>query len=69
MRNPFWAEGNRPVAAYSEKVLKIKLDYIHNNPVKRGLVNSIEDYPYSSFRNYHFDDDSLIVVDRDWSLP
>jgi len=69
VKNPFWMEGNKPIAAYSEKVLKTKLDYIHNNPVKRGLVDSVEDYPHSSFRNYHFDDDSLIVVDRDWSLP
>jgi len=26
--------------------------YIHLNPVKAGMVDSPEDYPWSSFRNY-----------------
>src|SRR5271165_6263848 len=29
-----------------------KLRYIHRNPVKRGLVDKPEDWPWSSFRNY-----------------
>ena len=30
-----------------------QLDYTHNNPIKAGLVTSIEDYPFSSFNHYH----------------
>ena len=30
-----------------------KLRYMHRNPVKRGLVEEPEEWPWSSFRNYH----------------
>ena len=29
-----------------------KLNYIHNNPVKAGIVEKPEDYIYSSARSY-----------------
>jgi hypothetical protein len=29
-----------------------KLDYIHENPVKEGVVENPEDYLYSSARDY-----------------
>jgi REP element-mobilizing transposase RayT len=66
IENPFWTEGNRPIGIYTEKVLRSKMDYIHTNPLRRGLVTNLEDYPYSSFRNYYLNDDSIIKVDRDW---
>ena len=28
------------------------VDYIHYNPVKHGLVNRVEDWPYSTFHRY-----------------
>jgi len=40
------------------------MDYIHNNPVKAGLVENITDWRYSSARNYYLDDDSVFRVDR-----
>jgi len=30
----------------------LKLDYIHNNPIRAGIVEKPEDYLYSSARNY-----------------
>ncbi len=30
-----------------------ELDYMHNNPVARGLVSSPEDWPWSSWRFYY----------------
>ncbi len=30
-----------------------ELDYMHNNPVARGLVSSAEDWPWSSWRFYY----------------
>jgi len=46
----------------SSKLLE-KLGYMHNNPVRAGLVEHIEDYRYSSARNFVSGDDSLIVLD------
>lgn len=47
-----WQDGNRPLALYTNKFLWQKLDYIHNNPVVKGLVANAEDYFFSSARNY-----------------
>ncbi|MCX6032960.1 MAG: hypothetical protein NT169_27195 [Chloroflexi bacterium] len=43
-----------------------KLNYIHRNPVRAGLVEQPEQYAYSSYRNYVNGDNSLIEIDRDW---
>jgi len=47
---------------------RVKLNYIHMNPVKAGLVDDAEDYRYSSYRNYYLDDDSILEIDHfeDW---
>jgi len=42
-----------------------KLEYIHKNPIKAGLVNKAEDYKYSSARNYVNDDHSIIKVNTE----
>jgi len=34
------------------KIVDQKVDYIHNNPVAEGIVESAEDYLYSSARDY-----------------
>ncbi len=51
-RHQIWQEGSHPKMIFSEAMLRQKLDYIHNNPVKRGYVDSPEDWRYSSYRNY-----------------
>ena len=43
-----------------------KLKYIHNNPVKAGIVKKTIDYKYSSARNYILQDHSVIFVDTTW---
>jgi REP element-mobilizing transposase RayT len=47
-----WTHKNHPELIYSEKFVKQKLQYIHNNPVKAGIVRNPEDYIYSSASNY-----------------
>jgi len=37
---------------YSNKFIRQKIDYIHSNPVKAGLVVNPDDYLYTSARNY-----------------
>jgi putative transposase len=48
----FWQQHNKPVELYSIPVIKQKLDYIHNNPVRAGFVEHPEDWRYSSARDY-----------------
>jgi putative transposase len=51
-RYRFWAEGNEPKIIYSNNFFDQKLNYIHNNPVKAGLVLEAEHYVYSSAFDY-----------------
>lgn len=48
----FWQYGNHAEEIYSEKFMWSKLDYIHINPVRAGLVVKASDYIYSSASNY-----------------
>lgn len=60
-----WMPRFDDVLIYSKEQYEIKLNYIHNNPVKRGLVDKPEDWKYSSARNYLLGDHSIIRVDTD----
>lgn len=51
-----WRYGNHPEEIFSEKFLWSKLDYIHLNPVRAGIVEKASEYIYSSAKNYVFDD-------------
>jgi uncharacterized Fe-S cluster-containing MiaB family protein len=48
----FWQYENHVEEIYTEHFLWSKLDYIHMNPVRAGIVSNIEDYIYSSSSNY-----------------
>jgi len=43
-----WQEGVHPQSIPSDAIMLQKLDYLHNNPVKRGFVASPEHWRYSS---------------------
>jgi putative transposase len=52
-----------------------KLRYIHRNPVKRGLVEEPEQWPWSSYRFYALDERGPVLVNEkqivevSWALP
>ncbi len=48
----FWQQDNHPIELSSNLMLDQRLDYIHMNPVKAGLVYEPEHYVYSSGRDY-----------------
>jgi len=47
-----WTHENHAELVYSQKFIEQKVNYIHENPVKSGIVAKAEDYLYSSARNY-----------------
>jgi putative transposase len=57
-----WQEGFHPQAITTEDMLRQKLDYIHYNPVRIGLVDRPEDWRYSSARNY-FGQEGVLEID------
>jgi putative transposase len=46
----------------SEVKIVEKLRYIHQNPVKRGLVLSAEEWKWSSFRHYAYDEPGPVLI-------
>ncbi|AWW31239.1 transposase [Echinicola strongylocentroti] len=48
----FWEDNNRAIWIESNSFLIQKLHYIHENPVKAMIVESPEDYLFSSARDY-----------------
>jgi REP element-mobilizing transposase RayT len=62
-KRQFWQQHNKPIEVWSNKVLKQKIDYIHNNPVEQGFVTDPEDWKYSSARNYS-DDETVLKIDN-----
>lgn len=58
----FWTHENHSIFLYSPKFTQEKLDYIHDNPVRAGIVEKPEDYLYSSARNYAELDSVLEIV-------
>jgi putative transposase len=48
-----WQRRFVPFGVFTEKKMREKLDYMHNNPVRRGLAASPGDWPWSSWRFYY----------------
>jgi hypothetical protein len=60
-----WQEGSHPKIIESESILRQKLEYIHQNPVKRGYVSDPTHWRYSSARNYARIE-AIVSVSTDW---
>lgn len=59
----FWQYGNHPEEIFSEKFFWSKLDYIHLNPVRAGIVVKASHYLYSSASNY-VNDYGIITITK-----
>ncbi|HZV69889.1 MAG TPA: hypothetical protein VFG10_10110 [Saprospiraceae bacterium] len=57
-----WQQHNKPMICLTPQFTLQKLNYIHYNPVKSGLVDHPEDYRYSSARNYLGRKDTVLDV-------
>ena len=60
-----WQEGSHPQVIESEEVMEQKIQYIHNNPVKRGYVADPVHWRYSSASNYS-GAVGMLNVCKDW---
>jgi len=47
-----WHSRYDDVPVPGTEAVRTKLEYIHANPIRRGLVERAEDYPWSSARDY-----------------
>ncbi|RPI86300.1 MAG: transposase [Chloroflexi bacterium] len=58
----FWQDGVHPQRISSEKMMQQKIDYIHQNPVRRGYIDDPAHWRYSSARSYLGQEGLLPVV-------
>ena len=64
---PFWLERYYDFNVRSERKRIEKLRYMHRNPVKRGLVTTAEDWPWSSFRHYATGEVGTVEIESHWT--
>jgi REP element-mobilizing transposase RayT len=64
-----WQESFKATPLWSAWMIWQKINYIHANPVKAGLVNSAKDYRWSSFRSFYSRGETDLKVDQDWWWP
>ncbi len=60
-----WLEGSHPLVIESDDVMWQKIEYIHNNPLRRGYVDDPTHWRYSSAKSYA-GQPGLIDVCVDW---
>lgn len=63
-RYKLWMDRFDDLIITSDKTLETKINYIHFNPVKAGLVSEMTEWKYSSARNYYLDDNSVIEISK-----
>jgi putative transposase len=66
-RDKFWQDRYYDSNVYGGKARSEVIRYIHRNPVKRGLVEKPEDWPWSSFRHYATGEQGTVEIESDWT--
>jgi len=63
----FWQARFYDLNVWTTKKRVEKLRYMHRNPVKRGLVELPEQWAWSSYRFYRFDEAGPVRVNAGWT--
>ena len=53
---------------FSQRKMVEKLRYMHRNPVRRGLAERPEEWPWSSFRHYATGEESTVEIESEWTV-
>jgi hypothetical protein len=64
-----WQESFKAIPLWSAWMIWQKINYIHANPVKAGLVTSAKDYSWSSFQAFYSGSEEPLKVDQEWWWP
>lgn len=60
----FWQQEYHPIALNTPEKTAQRLKYLHDNPVRAGIVWFPEQYKYSSAIDYYQDKPGLLPIDR-----
>jgi len=65
--DPFWERRYYDFNLWSEGKYAEKLDSMHMNPVKRGLVKHPGEWPWSSFRHWQTGVEGRVEIESPWT--
>ncbi|UCE65712.1 MAG: hypothetical protein JSU85_12745 [Candidatus Zixiibacteriota bacterium] len=65
-KNKIWQERYDRQAIWTEKVLMTKINYVHNNPVKSGLLDEAKGWQFSSAADYEGRENGPVRVWKEW---
>lgn len=60
----FWKQDYHPIELNSNKKLKQRLDYLHENPVRSGMVWEPCHYKYNSALDYYTTEHGLLRIEQ-----
>jgi REP element-mobilizing transposase RayT len=60
----FWRNGYHPIVLDSPMKIEQRLTYLHENPVKAGIVREPQDYKYSSAIDYYTKTKGLLTIEH-----
>jgi hypothetical protein len=63
----FWQKRYYDRNVRDEHEFKVKLRYLHRNPVKRGLVQDPADWKWSSYRHYALREVGPVEIESAWT--
>ena len=63
---PFWQHRYYDFNVYTAPKHIEKLQYMHRNPVKRGLATAPQDWRWSSFRHYATGELGMVEIESRW---
>jgi putative transposase len=63
----FWQRRYYDFNVHSSEKRIEKIQYIHHNPVIRGLVSKPQDYRWSSFNHYATGEPGPIEIESEWT--
>ena len=62
-RYQFWQKDYHPVELSNDALFQQRLDYLHANPVRAGIVREPQHYLYSSAIDYYEQKPGLLIID------
>ncbi|WP_461453250.1 REP-associated tyrosine transposase [Mucilaginibacter sp.] len=60
----FWQQDNHPIELSTNQMVDQRMDYLHTNPVKAGLVWEPQHYKYSSAVDYYSAESGLLTIEK-----
>ena len=66
-RDKFWQSRSYDFNVFTLLKFVEKLGYLHRNPVRRGLVQKPEDWPWSSYRHWASGEIGTVQIESHWA--